>query len=318
MASLLWIVLGLALFLAGLHVLSSGLRRAAGPRLRRIISSAAAGPGRGFLAGVAATGIVQSSSAVNVTVVGFVGAGLLDLTQAVSVMVGSNVGTTVTSQLLAFDVQAWAPAFVAAGALTYCIGVASRRTWNRRWRFGAGALVGFGAILLGMDVMGRALAPVAGSSLAAELLAGFGQNSYTAIVAGALFTGVVQSSSMTSGMAMVLADAGLVPLSGAVGLVLGANVGTVVTTLLAGLGSGVVARRAAVADLLFNVAGVGLFALFLPVFLNFVAVTATDPGRQVANAHFLFNIVTALAVLPFVSVLASAASRLVPGGPGQD
>lgn len=318
MVSLLWLSLGLALFLAGLHVLSTGLRGGAGPKMRRIVAAATTSPWRGFLAGVVAAGVVQSSSAVNVTVVGFVRAGLLDLTQAISVMIGANVGTTVTSQLLAFDVQAWAPAFVGAGGLMYAAATLTRRVWARRWRFGGGAFVGFGAILLGMDVMARSLAPVAGSSLAAELLSGFAQNPYTAMAAGAIFTGIVQSSSMTAGMAMVLAGTGFVPLGGAVGLVLGANVGTVVTTLLAGLGSGTTARRAAVADLLFNVAGVLLFALFLPAFADFVAATTADPERRVANAHFLFNIATAVAVLPFVSGLAKVASRLVPGASGQD
>lgn len=318
MAAAFWLVLGLALFLLGLHTLSVGLRHSAGPTARRLLATVTKTRWRGLLVGAAATALIQSSSAVNVTVISFVRAGMLDVAQAIGVMLGTNIGTTVTSQLIAFDLFRWTPLIVAVGLGLYggahC--VASRLA--RRLRFGGGALIGFGALLIGMDAMGLGLTPLAAHADARAWLARWADHPGAAIVAGAVFTGLLQSSSLTTGMTMVMAESGLIDLASALGIVFGANIGTVVTTLLASVGAPKAARRAALADFVFNVAGVALFAPLLPLFAALVATTATGGARQVANGHVLFNVITALLAFPLVPQLAALVRRLVPDTPGQE
>lgn len=318
MPSLLWLVLGFGLFLFGLHALSVGMRYGAGPRAPRLLATFTSNRWRGMLTGIAVTGVIQSSSATNVMVIGFVRAGLLDLSAAIAVMLGANVGTTVTSQLLALDFLRLAPAFVAAGVLMNGAAEFVAPRTSARLRHAGGAAIGFGALFIGMDAMRFALEPLADAPLAGQLLARLATNPYASIVAGALFTGVLQSSSMTTGVAMVMMDTDVIGLQSAIGLILGANVGTVVSTLLASVGASTDARRAAVADLAFNVVGVALFVPLLAPFARMAALTAAGGARQVANAHLLFNVVTAVAALPFVRQLADMATRLVPGPSGQE
>lgn len=323
MQSLLWLVLGLALFLFGLHTLSVGLRRGAGQGLRRWLAALTSNRLRGLLTGTLVTSIIQSSSATNVMVIGLAQAGLLELGQAISVMLGANIGTTATSQLMALNIGALAPLFVAIGLLVHlgaALGQGATLMPRRTIRVSGvgGALVGLGSLLIGMDTMRLALAPLADNAAVYGLMAGLSANPFVAIGAGALFTGAVQSSSMTTGMTMAMTATGMIDLRGALGLVLGANVGTVVTTLLASIGTTTVARRAAIADLVFNVAGVALFAPLLPTFARFVQATSARPEQQVANAHALFNIVTAVAVLPFIPQLVRFVTVLVNDGRGQD
>lgn len=315
---LLWFVAGLALFLFGLHALSLGLRHGAGRRAKRLMHTLTGSHWRGLLTGVAVTGLIQSSSATNVMVVGLVRAGLLDLSQAIRVMLGANIGTTVTAQLIALDLSRWAPTIVAVGAVVYAASVFAPAAWNRRLRYGGGACIGLGALLLGMEMMRLGLAPVAATPVAQTWLTRLAENPYLAVMAGALLTSIVQSSSVTTGMTMVMADTGLIHLSGALGIVLGANIGTVVTTLIASIGGSLDGRRAAVADLIFNVVGVALFIPFLSAFTQLVSLMSVHAARQVAHGHALFNIITALAVVPFVPQLAAAVVKLVPGRPGKD
>lgn len=318
MQSLLWLVSGVTLFLFGLRALSTGLRRGAGAYLKRWLARLTSSGLRGMLTGAVVTAIIQSSSATNVMVVGLVQARLLNVQQAISIMLGANVGTTMTSQLLVVDVSSVAPVFVFAGLLIFL--------WSRRLPFterpasvqqqraiGEG-LFGLGMLFVGMDVMQSALAPFADRPSVLSTMAHLATNPYIAIVAGAIFTGVVQSSSVTTGLTMVLTSTGLIDLYGALGLVLGANVGTVATTLLASVGTSAAARRAAVADLLFNGAGVALFVPLLPTYVHLIEMTSTRVEQQVANAHSLFNVVTACLALPFVEQIAHLVTLWVKPG----
>lgn len=322
--SFFWLILGVALFLFGLHTLSAGLRRSAGGRMRDVLARWTGTPVKGLCVGVAVTAVIQSSSATNVMVVSLVHAGLLRLEQAISVMLGANIGTTLTSQLLAVDISLLAQLFVFAGALLYL--------WPEAWAGAFGsflrsafrkealgqAFFGIGSLFIGMDLMHVALAPLGDHPDIPRMMALLALRPYVAAAAGALFTAVVQSSSMMTGIAMVMAGTGMITLHGALGLVLGANIGTVITTLLAGIGTTVTARRAAVADLVFNVAGVVLFLPVLPAFAEFVSSTSTRVEQQVANAHGLFNVVTAVAALPFVTQLARLVRLWVKNGAKQD
>lgn len=309
--SIAWLTGGLIAFLFGLHGISRALHLWAGRRLRRLLARMTSRRWAGFAAGCLMTAVIQSSSATNVIVVGLVHAGLLDLTRAISVMLGANVGTTVTSQLIAFDMTDWAPMFVAAGLLLHF----ARRPGVK---YMGEALIGFGGLLLGLEAMRMALAPLTADPVVHHLLAYGTVHPYAAVGAGAVLTAIVQSSSATAAMAMALTTTGMLKPVSAVGLVLGANVGTVATTLLASVWTRRVAKRAAVADLFFNVLGVVLFLPILPAFADWVTATSTQVDRQIANAHTVFNVVTALLVLPFVPLLARLVTVIVPGNDGEE
>lgn len=306
-----WLAGGLIAFLFGLHTVSRSLNMWAGRSLRRWLARMTGHPVAAFAGGCILTAVIQSSSATNVIVVGFVHAGLLDLSGAVSVMLGANVGTTVTSQLIAFQMTEWAPAFVAAGLLLHL----SR---HRGATYVGEAAVGFGGLLLGLEAMRTALAPLTTGPFVQHVLTYWASQPYAAVGAGAVLTAVVQSSSAVAAMAMTLATTGMLQPVSAIGLVLGANVGTVATTLLATVGTRPAAKRAAVADLLFNVFGVIVFLPILPAFAEWMAATAMHVERQVANAHTVFNVITALLVLPFVRRLAKLVTALVPGNDGEE
>lgn len=305
--------------MSGLHLLGDSLRRRAGHHARRFLTTLTKTPISGLLTGTVVTAVIQSSSATNVIVVGLVHAGLLSLPGAMGVMLGANVGTTVTAQLLAFDVSRLAPVFVATGVLFAVRGrYGAKRPARAVTADVGGIFVGFGALLLGLEALRMSLAPLAAMPWARLLLANVGTNAYAAVGAGALLTAVLQSSSATTALTIAVARTGLLGSEAAIGIVLGANVGTVATTMLASIRTRTAAKRAAVADLVFNAAGVLLFMPFLSVFARIIATTGADVGRQVANAHTVFNVVTAVAVLPFVPVFVRFITRLVPGTAGEE
>ncbi len=297
----------LALFLYGMQTMTGALERAAGDGLRRALARATRTPLLGALAGAAATAVLQSSSAVTAAVVGFTGARLVDLTGAVAVIFGANVGTTVTGQLLAFRLTDWLGPLLLAGLVLH---LGAKRTRTRQ----AGlALFSFGLLLTGVDAMGAAMAPLAGSARFTALLALAAERPIIGLVLGAALTAAVQSSS--AAVAVVQSLAPIAGLRAAVPMLLGCNIGTTVTALLAAAGSTADARRAALAHLIFNLTGaLGCLALLGPFTRLTLALSpaGAEGARLAANAHTLFNLLCAALWLPMTGLMVRLVTWAVP------
>lgn len=309
-----WLVLivgfvgGLALFLYGLDRLTESLRVVAGDRARQILERLTRNRFAGLLTGAGLTAVVQSSSVTTVLLVGFVSAGLMAFVQTIPVILGSNVGTTVTAQIIAFDVAGWALGIVAVGYLVAAI--ARKRTQRARGM----AVLGLGLVFLGMTVMAESMDPLRAYEPFISAMEAL-DTALLAVAVGALFTAVVQSSSATTGVVIVLAGQGLISLEAGIALVLGANVGTAVTAVLAAIGKPREAQRVAAAHVLFNVFGVLLWLPFIDVLARFVMEIGGGLQREIANAHTVFNVINALIVLPFIAPFARLIERIVPERP---
>ncbi len=296
---------GLALFLIGMDRLAKALRTLAGDRLRGILMKltvnryAAAGTGAGI------TAIIQSSSVTTVLVVGFITAGLMTLQQSVGVIMGANIGTTVTAQIIAFKVTKYALALIAAG---YGIRFFSK---NDERRAQGGLLLGLGLVFFGMSVMGDAMDPLGDYEPFQRWMANM-SNPLAGVLAGAIFTAVVQSSSATTGVVLALAFEGLIGLEAGIALILGANIGTSVTAQLAAIGKPREALRAAWVHTLFNTAGVVLWLAFIPLLADLVEGLGGGLARQIANAHTIFNVVNTVLFIGFTKQMAELVTRLVP------
>ncbi len=290
--------MGAAIFLLGLRLMSRALRGAAGTRLKWLLERFVQSPLEGAVFGAVTTAAVQSSSAVAATVVALVNSGVFTLEQAFAVILGANVGTTVTAQLIAFDLGQLAP-FLMAGGLA-CVFFWRRRAVGE-------ALFGFGALLFGLSLINKALLPWLDSRVVKHALTALSARPWQAVLVGAGVTAVVQSSSAVTSFVVALAQQQAVGLEAAVGISLGSNIGTVLTTLIASIGTSRESKAAALADLLFNVLGVLLVLPLMGHFLSLVAHTSTQLPRQVANAHTLFNLGTAVIALPLIRYLAAFA-----------
>ena len=297
---------GTALLLYGVHLVGEGLQRAAGTRLRHILSTLTGDRVRALLVGAGVTAVLQSSSATTVMLVGFASAGLLTLRQTIGVILGADVGTTVTVQLLAFDLLEISPLVVFVGWFMYVTGRGTVRYVGQ-------AILGFGFLFLGMKLIRDGTEPLAGSALFADLLQALTDQPLVLVLLAAIFTGLVRSSAAVIGLALSLASAGLLPLVGAVPVIFGANIGTAATALFAAIGQNAEARRVAAAHAAFKVIGVLLFFPFIGPFADLVSRTAPDVPRQIANAHTFFNVALALLFLPFTGVAADLITRLIPG-----
>lgn len=299
---------GLALFLYGMQMMSTGLEAAAGNRMKSILEKLTSNRIKGVLVGAAITAVIQSSSATTVMVVGFVNSGLMTLKQAVWVIMGANIGTTITGQLIALDIGAIAPLFAIAGVRAIMF-IKSEKVHHISSIF-----AGLGILFMGMDMMGAAMSPLKESEAFISLMTKF-DNPLLGILVGALFTAVIQSSSASVGILQALASTGMIPLSSAVFVLFGQNIGTCITAVLASIGMKVNAKRTTVIHLLFNIIGTVLFTvicLVTPYVTWIEAMTPGDPVAQIANAHTVFNIVTTLLLLPFGTHMANIAVRILP------
>ncbi len=299
---------GLGLFLYGMWMMREYLQAAAGNRIKNLLEKLTATPMRGFLAGIGITAMVQSSSAVMVLLVGLADTGAICLLQAVWVILGANIGTTVTGQLIALQAEGAAPLLAFIGVLLLLF--AKKENWKCR----GGVLSGVGVMFIGLTMMSEAVLPLRESEWFPGLLAA-AVNPAAGIFMGALVTAVIQSSSASVGILQTLARSGLVGLNQSVYLVFGQNMGTCVTGLLASAGAGRNARRTAVIHLLVNVFGTLLFTGWmeiLPLCSWIEAAAPGDPAKQIAHVHTVFNLVTSLACLPFGNLLVRISGRLVP------
>lgn len=299
---------GLGLFLFGIKTLGDGLEQAAGPKLKRLLEALTKNKLMGVLVGALVTGVIQSSSATTVMVVGFVNAGLIELGNAVGVIMGANIGTTVTSIMLSIKLD-FAVIFAAMGAL--CLLLGSRPSFKL---FGE-ITMGLGILFVGMDTMTAAMAPLRTWPLFTTLMAS-ATNPVVGVLVGAGVTAILQSSSASVGILQALAGSGAVTLEASLFILFGQNIGTCVTALMASVGTGRTAKRAAVVHLLFNVLGAILFiilALTLPLADWIRSVTGDNLRLQIAFSHVIFNITTTLVLLPVSTLLERLACLLVRG-----
>jgi len=319
---------GLGIFLLGMKLMSEGLQKVAGDRLRNFLEAVSSNRVLGCLVGVGVTAVIQSSSATTVTLVGFVNAGLMNLTQAVGVILGANIGTTVTAQLIAFNISDLAlPAiFVGVGFKFFAK--------RRKWRYVGDVILGFGLLFYGMEMMKNGFKPLRSHpdfiAFFTKFDAGSTGGILLCVLTGTLLTMIVQSSSATVGITMALASQGLLNLPGSVALILGDNIGTTITAQLAAIGSHIVARRAAMSHTIFNVLGVIYIVAAFDPFVDLVQwltvhLMGTGPaealvgsekaniGRYIANAHTLFNVINCLVFLVLLPLLVKASIWITPG-----
>jgi phosphate:Na+ symporter len=297
---------GLALLLYGMQLIGEGLQRVAGVHLRHLLTSVTRNRLAAVGSGALVTALIQSSSATTLMLIGFVSAGLISFRQSLGVILGADIGTTFTVQLLAFRVQEIALLLVGGG---FTVTFFARRGPARS----AGmAILGLGLIFLGMKVMNDGLAPLAGDHLVREVVVALSANPFFGLLTGAALSAGMASSAATIGLALSLSQQGILSLAGAVPVVLGANIGTCATALAASLRSSSDARRVAVAHIAFKVLGVALVFPFMTPLTALVAATAGDPGRQIANAHTFFNVAMSAFFLPFAPWAARVIGALVP------
>jgi len=299
---------GLALFLFGMDLMTDSLKLVVGDKARAVLEKLTANRFVGLLTGAGITAIIQSSSVTTVLVVGFISAGLMSFVQSIPVILGSNIGTTITAQIIAFNITNWALVLISVG---FGIGALAKR--QKRKSQGT-ALLGLGLIFFGMVVMGGAMSPLRTYEPFINLMETL-DNPLLGILAGAVITAILQSSSATTGIVIVLATQGLITPAAGIALVLGANIGTSVTALLAAIGKPREAQRAAVAHLLFNVVGVLIWIPFVGWLVSIVGSIGGGTAREVANAHTVFNVVNALIFLPFVNQFAALVTKMVPDKP---
>lgn len=299
---------GLALFIWGMQMMGDGLQKGAGDRLRFVLEKLTSKPIYGVAVGATVTGIIQSSSAVTVMLVGFVNAHLMTLAQAMGVIFGANIGTTVTAQLVAFKVDWIIYPCIFLGVLLKLFAT------KKVWRVIGEVFLGFGILFLGMMILSKSVVDLKQLEVVRNILTSFSSNIFLGILAGAIFTGIIQSSSATSGLVIALVSQGLVQLPGAVAIMMGANIGTCVTALIASIGGSVSARRVAIAHILFNVLGVVIFLPFITwLVIPFMETLSTSVPRQVANFHTIFNVTMTIIMLPLTAYYVKFIKWLVPG-----
>ena len=302
---------GLGLFLYGMRLMSDSLEQAAGARMRAILEFFTKTPLRGILVGTLFTAVIQSSSACTVMVVSFVNSGLMDLYQAAGVIMGANIGTTVTSQLISFNLSALAPAIVMAGIIQVMI---SKKVKVQRV---GEVLLGFGILFMGLNTMSSSMAVLRESPQVVEIMGSLNGH-FAALIVGLVVTAVLQSSSATVGIVLLLANQGLLDMRICFFIILGCNIGACVSALLAGLNGKRDAKRAAMIHLLFNILGTIIMYVALTVALEPIThfiefVSGSNPGREVANAHTLIKIVEVLILAPFIKQIVKMTGWVVRG-----
>jgi phosphate:Na+ symporter len=312
---------GLALFLFGMDVMTKALKSAAGDYMKDILGKLTRNRFVGVGMGAFVTAIIQSSSVTTVILVGFVSAGLMSMSQSVAVIIGANIGTTITAQILAFKVTKIALPLIAGGFLM------SFTAKRENWRQIGMIILGLGLVFYGMGIMSTALNPLRSYEPFIQFMISM-QNPLLGVAVGAMFTAVVQSSSATTGILIVMASQGLIGLESAIAIALGANIGTCVTAGLASIGKPREAVRAAVVHTLFNVAGVLLWIGFIPQLVELAhwmspsaegltgtALLAAETPRQIANVHTFFNIANAIIFVGFTTQIARLVEWMIPDRP---
>ncbi|MSS63626.1 Na/Pi cotransporter family protein [Velocimicrobium porci] len=308
MNMILMLLGGLALFLYGMQMMSNNLEAVAGDRMKSILERLTANRFLGVIVGAGITAVIQSSSATTVMVVGFVNSGLMTLNQAVWIIMGANIGTTITGQLIALDIGTIAPliAFIGVAMILF--------VKNKKVQYVGGIVAGLGVLFIGMGMMSDAMIPLRDSKQFIELMTQF-SNPFLGILAGAGFTAIIQSSSASVGILQALAMSGLISINSAVFVLFGQNIGTCITAVLASIGTSRNAKRTTIIHLMFNLIGTVIFVcicLTVP-FAEWIALRTPDNlAAQIANVHTIFNIATTLILIPFGDWLAKVATIILP------
>lgn len=302
---------GLALFLYGMNMMSNGLELAAGNKMKTILEKLTSNRILGVLVGALVTAIIQSSSATTVMVVGFVNSGLMSLTSAVWVIMGANIGTTITGQLIAIDITAIAP-------LIAFIGVAMIVFFKSKKLDAFGSVIGgLGILFIGMETMSNAMVPLRTMPEFVGLISKF-QNPFIGILVGALFTALIQSSSASVGILQALAKSGVMTLSSSIYVLFGQNIGTCITSVLASIGTSKNAKRTTIIHLTFNIIGTVIFvsiSMLFPFAHLVEGITPNNVAAQIANVHTIFNVATTLLLLPIGTKLVDLAKMILPDDP---
>lgn len=313
---------GLAVFLFGMNMMSEGLQKAAGAKMKSILSLLTSNPVLGVLAGAVATAVLQSSSATTVMAIGFVSARLMTMRQAIAVIFGANIGTTMTAQLMAFKLSDYIWLIVFVGFIVWFIAK------DERIKNIGQTVFAFGLLFVGIDTMGAVMKPLAQSEVFLAMIEQVKDIPALGVVVGTVMTLVVQSSSATIAVLQSFASqagpdgvTSVLGLAGSIPILLGDNIGTTITALLASIGQSRDAKRTAVAHSVFNISGALVFIWFVPVIAQFVQFLTPGPeldviARQIANAHTTFNVVCTLLWLPFIGVMVKIVTFLVPGKAG--
>lgn len=312
---------GLALFIYGMNLMSDGLQKSAGERMKNILALLTRNPVLGVLAGALCTAVLQSSSATTVMVIGFVSAGLMSLRQAISIILGANIGTTITAQLIAFSIGDYAWAFVAAGFVMYFF-----LKKKEFLSYLGQTIFAFGVLFVGINIMGDAMKPLAGSPVFIDLMTQVHDIPVLGVLLGTMMTVVVQSSSATIAVLQNLASTAgpdgvtsIIGLTGALPILFGDNIGTTITAVLASIGGSLAAKRTAAAHVVFNITGTFIFIWFIPYYAKFIQFISPDGAeidvisRQIANAHSCFNIFNTILFIPIIGILVKVVTKIVPG-----
>ncbi|WP_411843235.1 Na/Pi cotransporter family protein [Salinicoccus sp. HZC-1] len=303
---------GLGIFLFGIKMMGDGLQAAAGDRLREILNRMTSNPIKGIIAGIIVTVLIQSSSGTTVITIGLVSAGFMTLRQSIGVIMGANIGTTVTAFIIGLDIGEYSLPILALGAfMIFFLG-------NRPQIHNIGrVLFGFGALFYGLELMGQGVKPLADLESFSNLMLNMSDNSFLGLATGTLLTVVVQSSSATIAILQGFYANDLLDLSAAMPILLGDNIGTTVTAILAGLVGSIAARRAAAIHVIFNVIGAAIFMIIMPLFVSLITFLQgslnLNPEMTIAFGHGFFNISNTLIQLPFIFALAWIVTKIVPG-----
>ncbi|MBN1613098.1 MAG: Na/Pi cotransporter family protein [Deltaproteobacteria bacterium] len=298
---------GLGIFIYGIYLLSDSLQKLSLGLLKTVLTKITINRITSMLVGAGFTSLIQSSSATSVLLIGFINAGLISLAAALPVIFGANIGTTVTAQLIAFKLTDSALLFVFAGSLIFFF---ARKTKHKNKGL---AILGFGMLFTGLNIMTEAVKPLTGNEDIVNLFLQFGKYPLLGIVTGLIMTMILQSSSTSIGMVIALASADLLDLNASVYLILGDNIGTCITAVIASIGGKLASRRLAAGHAMFNILGTVVALAMLPLSFKLIAMLSGDISRQIANFHSLFNIVNVILFLPFVSLFLKALNKLIPG-----
>ncbi len=305
---------GVGLFLYGMTLMSDGLEKLAGKNMEVLIAKLSGKVFHGIVVGSIVTAIIQSSSATTVMVVGFVNAGIMTLKQAIGIIMGANIGTTITAQLVTIDISAIAPLGIAIGT--------ALKLFSKRGKtvIIGETVLGFSLIFFGMKMMSSSVGVFKEVPEITNFIAGIGsggiKSTFVGFLTGMIVTGILQSSSATTGMMVAMATAGLLPFESAFPILMGTNVGTCVTALISSIGANNTAKRAAMMHLLFNVIGTVIFLTFLSgVTMDLVRMLSSTPQSQLANAHTIFNVLNTIILYPFSMVIVRMAKFIIPVTP---
>lgn len=302
---------GLGIFLFSIKFMGDGLQKSAGDKLRDILDRFTTNPFMGVLVGIIVTILIQSSSGTTVLVVGLVSAGFMTLRQAIGVIMGANIGTTVTAFIIGFDVGAYALPIMAIGAFAIFF------FKNARIHNIGEVIFGFGGLFLGLELMGDGMKPLREVQAFTDLTLEMSTNSILGVVAGVVFTVIVQSSSATIGILQQLYSESLITLDAALPVLFGDNIGTTITAILASLGASIVARRAAAVHVLFNLVGTLIFLIILTPFTAYVlwltGLLGLEPKMQIAFAHGSFNVANTIIQFPLIGLWAYVVTKVIPG-----